>query len=399
MDPSQPDGQPSHQPEGQPPHQPHAPQHSQHSHPAYQYQPYYPYQQIPGHPATPVTPPMNGFSIASLVTGIVCCLPPLGLVFGLIAFSGIRKRGQRGRGMAVAGTVLSSISTLLLAVALATGAAGDLWDDIRNEMDEASRSVSTQDLETGDCFNLPGTGAPEEKEIVSVRTVDCGTEHEAEIAGDFEVTGLDGYPGEKHLGTLADDRCQVINDAYALDPWEIHETVDYYFYLPTKESWRLGDKSITCGFAITEGGRVTGSVRRDPTNLNPDQLAYLRAESAIATVAYRAPDEDFAQDAVGHRTWARKMAAAFAGQAGALRAYDWPQAAAGPADRRAAEFDRARLHWDKAAAARDEERFRDHSGDADSALTQLMEISLRASLGLETTPPRHDPGDAGSESL
>lgn len=57
----------------------------------------------------------NGFSIASLILGILG-VPVLGLIFGSIAMSQIRKNPEKqsGYGMAVAGTVLSTIGLFLL---------------------------------------------------------------------------------------------------------------------------------------------------------------------------------------------------------------------------------------------------------------------------------------------
>jgi hypothetical protein len=59
----------------------------------------------------------NGFAIAALicgVTGFLFCLPaPLGVVFGLVARSQIKRSGQGGNGMAIAGLVLGSLATLL----------------------------------------------------------------------------------------------------------------------------------------------------------------------------------------------------------------------------------------------------------------------------------------------
>ncbi|NUK00601.1 DUF4190 domain-containing protein [Streptomyces lunaelactis] len=330
-------------------------------------------------------PPVNGLSIASLVLGIVCCLPPLGLVLGLISLSQIKKRGERGKGMAVAGTVLSSLSTALLAVALATGGIGGAWDGFKEGMDKASRSRSTLDLRKGDCFNLPGSGAVE-RETTDVEVVDCASEHEAEVAGGFKVRGYETYPGESRLDSLADTRCQEVNDGYAMDPWAVPKGTEMYYYLPTKESWRLGDKIVTCAFVI-DGGVVQGSVRGDAKSLDDHQLVYLKAESAIASTEYAAPEEDFADNAEGYRDWARQTSVALAEQAGILRGHSWPGSAAGPAEERAKEYERARVHWDKAARAQDEDAFWTHSYDGQDTLERTTEISVRGPLGLEATPP------------
>ncbi|MEU9012935.1 DUF4190 domain-containing protein [Streptomyces sp. NPDC048479] len=203
-------------------------------------------------------PSVNGLSVASLVLGIVCCLPPLGLVLGLIALSQIKRKGERGKGMAVAGIVLSSISTLLVLVALATGGIGDAWDGFRKGMDEASRSRSTLDLHKGDCFNVPGDEL--EQETATVGVVDCAKEHDAEVTGAFKLEKSDDWPGEAAVEPVAEKRCTEINNAYADDASAVPDSAEMYYYMPSAHSWRLGDRSVTCAFAVTEG-KLKGSVR------------------------------------------------------------------------------------------------------------------------------------------
>jgi hypothetical protein len=49
--------------------------------------PWYPY------PQAPQQPPMSGLAIGSLITGILCCIPPLGLILGAVALGQIKKKG------------------------------------------------------------------------------------------------------------------------------------------------------------------------------------------------------------------------------------------------------------------------------------------------------------------
>ncbi|WP_244165223.1 DUF4190 domain-containing protein, partial [Streptomyces silaceus] len=77
-----------------------------------------PYQRWPG-PYSPYSrPPVNGFAIASLVLGILCFLPAVGLVLGLVALAQIKKKGERGKGLAIAGSVLSVVGVVLLVLAV-----------------------------------------------------------------------------------------------------------------------------------------------------------------------------------------------------------------------------------------------------------------------------------------
>ncbi len=56
-------------------------------------------------------PGTNGFAIASLVCAFVCS--PLGIVFGFVARGQIRRTGQGGDGLALAGIILSIVFLVL----------------------------------------------------------------------------------------------------------------------------------------------------------------------------------------------------------------------------------------------------------------------------------------------
>ncbi len=75
-------------------------------------------------PVTPTAVGYSGLAIASMVLGIVWVYwvgSILALVFGYVARSHIKRSGQRGNGMAIAGIVLGwvSIATLVLVIILA----------------------------------------------------------------------------------------------------------------------------------------------------------------------------------------------------------------------------------------------------------------------------------------
>lgn len=61
----------------------------------------------------PVNPKTNALSIVALVTGLVCCGTPLGLIFGLISLSQIKSSGEQGKGMAITGVVLGAIGLVI----------------------------------------------------------------------------------------------------------------------------------------------------------------------------------------------------------------------------------------------------------------------------------------------
>ncbi|QDY78839.1 DUF4190 domain-containing protein [Streptomyces qinzhouensis] len=350
---------------------------------------YHPYQQFPGYPAPPPQPTTNGFSIAALVSGLVCCMPPLGLVLGVVALRQIKRRGQRGKGMAIAGIALSAVSTLLVALFFATGAANDFWKEVEKAADEAASYQTVGDLRKGDCYNLPGANS-DGTEVSEIQVVDCAKPHEGETTGGFKLTGYDEFPGDSVLEPVAERRCDDIDTAYAMDAWAIPATMSGYYYIPTKESWKTGDRRVSCGYA-TEGSRkTTGSIRRDADGLNENQTTYLTAENKLLRAGYEEPEKDYPQAVAGHLAWAKVTSAAMGEAAAGLRGRTWPGAVATAVEKRAAEFDKARAAWNKAAVAKDEDTFWEHVFEAEAALNVKSEKTIRQALNLSTTEPVQD---------
>jgi peptidyl-prolyl cis-trans isomerase B (cyclophilin B) len=75
----------------------------------------------PGPYPYPAPQPTNGLAIASLICAFV--FAPLGIVFGHISLSQIKKSGEEGRGLAIAGLVISYLVTVLSIVVVVAGIA------------------------------------------------------------------------------------------------------------------------------------------------------------------------------------------------------------------------------------------------------------------------------------
>jgi uncharacterized membrane protein YeaQ/YmgE (transglycosylase-associated protein family) len=61
--------------------------------------------------------PLNGLAVASLIVSIlgacICIGAPVGAILGHIALRSVRQRQQSGRGVAIAGTIVGWLVTLL----------------------------------------------------------------------------------------------------------------------------------------------------------------------------------------------------------------------------------------------------------------------------------------------
>jgi hypothetical protein len=324
------------------------------------------------------------------VLGILCFLPAVGLVLGLIALRQIKRRGERGRGMAVAGAVLSAVGLALWTASLATGAASDVWEGFK----DGANGNSTLTLDKGDCFDSPGglEGMP-----YDVDPVPCAGEHDGEV---FAVVTLPGgaFPGDDSLTDTADDKCYALQDTYAMDGWAVPGHVDVYYLVPSRASWRLGDREITCVFGNTdEKGSLTGSLRSDETNLDGHQVVYLEAARVLNTAMEAVPEEEYVEDDLpGHKTWADGVADALTEQIGMLRGHDWPAGARQPVADLVKDLEAAQEEWAKAGGAADADAFYEHYDRALELTDPQRSVTAREALGLATTPPAHE--ESGGET-
>ena len=206
-----------------------------------------PYQQTPPPSGT------NGFAIASLVFGVMGGVL-LGYIFGFVALSQIKKRNQNGRGMAIAGLVLSTLWSLVICAVIGiaivaanetgtTGTTGTTGDD-----------TSVHSLRIGDCLNDLST----EDEIEELPVVSCSELHDGEVYAEFKLTEAT-FPGIDAIEKKADPRCADLLKSYAPDAVD-DPAVDTYYLYPTAESWASGDRAVTCiaSFDPARTGKLKG---------------------------------------------------------------------------------------------------------------------------------------------
>ncbi|SES14118.1 Septum formation [Streptomyces sp. yr375] len=336
--------------------------------------------------------PVNGVAIAALVLGILCFLPAVGLVLGVVALVQIRRRGERGKGMAVAGAVLSSVGLALWVLALVMGGAAEFWEGFK----EGASADSGFSLAKGDCFDVPGGTL--DKEVYDVDEVACAGAHDAEVFATVPLPGSD-FPGAGQVADVAEDKCYTLQSAYAMDAWALTEAVDVYYLTPTSESWEWGDREITCVFADLEGkSSLTGSLRADETTLDADQLAFLKAMNAVDEVLYEEPADLAEEDLEANRTWAGEVGDATDEQAAVLGAYPWSATARAPLAALLKDMRAAGKEWAAAGKATDVDAFYVHYDTAYEYVDGDSTVTARKALGLATTPPTYDEDGSGSGS-
>ncbi|WP_409059472.1 DUF4190 domain-containing protein [Streptomyces sp. SYP-A7185] len=359
-------------------------------------QPQVPYQRWPGGYTPYSRPPVNGFAIASLVLGILCFLPAVGLVLGLVALAQIAKKGERGKGLAIAGSILSAVGVVLLVLAVVTGGARDFVDGFRDAARDA-RNGSGFPVDKGECFNVPGGKLEGARYAFEVDQVPCASRHDGEVFASFRVNHT-RFPGDSALASLAERKCVDLQAGYVLDGWTDWGDAQINYFAPDRDTWREGARHVTCLFGDAEEKRtLKGSLRRDRTNLDADQLAYLKADEALYDAYGTAPEtERFEDDLPGHKEWAGRVDKGLAEQARLLRAHDWPAKADARVTALVEAIERDRRHWRKASTATDADAFSEHYVPAQRHISGPPEAAVRKTLGLATTSPRDaTPGDGG----
>ncbi|MFD1372179.1 DUF4190 domain-containing protein [Actinoplanes sichuanensis] len=178
----------------------------------------------------------NGLAIGALVASICGGLglgTILGFVLGISALVQIRRRPQKGFGLAVAALVISSI-TLVISI---IGITGYIFDEMRNRA-AGIEAVETTELKPGDCIS----SLDESSAVYDMPVVPCDKPHKAEVYHVFRFPA-GAYPGEKAVEEESDERCGT-----AYEPYDTPENEDleiYYLYPENAAGWN-DDRSVLC---------------------------------------------------------------------------------------------------------------------------------------------------------
>ncbi|WP_051781708.1 MULTISPECIES: DUF4190 domain-containing protein [unclassified Streptomyces] len=362
--------------------------------------PYQGWAPPPGHGQQP--PALNGFALASLLSGLLC-FPPLGVAFGIAALVQIAKRGDRGKVLAIVGLVVSVVMTgaLVFTAERLLSSLDDRFDGLSRYSDVEGELTDLDDLRAGDCFNVPGGDLIDERPVTY--RIDCARVHHGEVTA-AEVLQVPDDPESRAADRAAEDTCWKAQDEYAMDTWALPEYAEMFYYAPSRESWRQGDRALVCVIGTTDE-EWRGSLRKDAAMLKPEQAAFLRAANSVEFVMSRPPESDVEDVLPEYRAWAREMDEALGAEAKLLQGE-----AARPGTEKAAaaqlkEIEAARTQWRRASQARTPEDFDTTWDRALAAMSLETEQALRGAYGLSTTIPQWlqdsggglQDGDDGSE--
>ncbi|MFC0430163.1 DUF4190 domain-containing protein [Kutzneria buriramensis] len=324
-----------------------------------------------GMPPSPygMRPGVNGFAIASLVLGILAPFSGLvlGLVFGIIALVGIRRTGERGRGMAITGIVLSSLWILLVVAIVVFAVIAAATDPTRTSSSGANTSYN---FKPGQCFDRDNTS-----KAVTVR--DCGQPHDAEVFA-VEPLSATSFPGTAAVQAVGRSRCTADSDQF-LTPGMNYPDIEVLYLYPQQASWTHGDRSVKCYFANATGAKMTGHVKDTGVPYNADQKRYL---DAVAPYNKIVDEEENAETFAEEHDVAVRSVPVVQQEIAALQAGPWPAAVQPSVDKLVAAKQQELADRQRAAAATDEDSLDDALDDADSHDGSVEAKAVRTALHL-----------------
>jgi hypothetical protein len=165
----------------------------------------------------------------------------LGLIFGIIALGKTKAGGQRGRGIAIAGIVISVLGSLIW-VAIIVAA-----------IMSPTHSTSALSAKVGDCW----ADVPSGIHVSRVNTTSCDRPHSAEVVG--VLTMPDGsFPADSVFRDYK-QKCSDALASYSSTAMD-DSNVSLSVMPPSEESWKTGDRDMVC--IATFSSQRTGSIKK-----------------------------------------------------------------------------------------------------------------------------------------
>jgi Septum formation len=165
------------------------------------------------------------WAIVSLVFGLLGVIV-ISIVCGIVGLKKA-KEGQGGRGLAIAGLVLSAswVGVAVIAVIFFL-----LFD---------KGTVTATDVRVGDCL----TEIPRDTRVLTVQTIECEESHAGEVFAVLLMPEGD-FPGQAAIDTYA-DKCSPELASYSPAAMK-DDSIQMYVLYPTEETWAKGDRAVTC---------------------------------------------------------------------------------------------------------------------------------------------------------
>jgi hypothetical protein len=220
---------------------------------------------------------VNRFAVASLILGLIGITvigAIAGIVLGILALGQIRRTGQRGRGLAIAGLAFSVLWLVLIGAyfvfhggskspAPPPASSGHSSSPTARPTTSArpgSLSTNVFALRPGQCFQNP----PASQTVLGVTyvtVVPCSKPHNAQVFVQFAAVGT-SYPGVDSLKRQADKGCHA-RVTKNVQTSKIKNSMTLHYLYPLQSSWS-GHKTITCLIVAPKPNLKTSLMRTHP---------------------------------------------------------------------------------------------------------------------------------------
>jgi hypothetical protein len=187
-------------------------------------------------------PGTNGFAIASFVLGLLGGVL-LSVIFGIVALNKLRRRPQRGKGLAIAGLCLSGLWLAGIAAVLVVNSVTAAQRSGTTGQITKNGHLSVFSLRAGDCFQNP-TGSQADTGMAQVTAVPCASSHDAQVIAQLPVPGS-AYPGHAALHAQALPGCRA-SIAAVVDRSKLTSTMKLLWIYPLPQAWTNGLRTISC---------------------------------------------------------------------------------------------------------------------------------------------------------
>ncbi|MEZ0093890.1 DUF4190 domain-containing protein [Streptacidiphilus sp. EB129] len=319
----------------------------------------------------------NGQAVAAFVLGLLAVVP-VSVVLAIVALVRIGRTRQRGKGLAIAGLVLSG-AWLLVGVGGVVTAVMYASSHATAGSPFAPGARTLDQLAPGTCFNRPAGSA-----IQWVSEVPCTQSHD----GQFLASSTEPFTSYPGLDQAKSDSFRVCLQAeYAAFPDVAMLPVDsvvHYSY-PTQQTWDGGLRQVRCFIGFAAGSYSEPLTR--PRTYPAATLAFLKLEQARQIPARMADDLTDDEWSTG-LALAPEIAAADRAEAAWLDNRSGPFAGSGNAKTLAAEDLTDAALWDAVGSASDASSWGSLSTDERQAevLRSSDVDAMRSDVGLPYVP-------------
>lgn len=214
---------------GQPPYQ-------GQQYPGAQYGGQPPYPGMPGPGPYPGQPQKTSVpAILSLVFGVLGGIL-ISVILGIVALTQIPKKGQKGKGLAIAGLAVSGLWLVGIVVAVAVFGDGEPDRDASGQV-TTTQNTRPDKLRVGDCVSEINEG-----EVANIKVVPCNQANGGKVFAVFELPAGD-WPGLTAVQNAAEKGC---TDRWKASKQKASAESSIFYLHPTEDGWSLGDRGTTC---------------------------------------------------------------------------------------------------------------------------------------------------------